>query len=820
MRFNSIARINFTIVAVCVAAVLFANLIGVIPDERQAIVDTRIQLCQTLASNISFLVSESEFDQIGVQLESFAKRNDALVSAGLRRNDQMVVASVGSHLESWQAGVTNQNDGCYTVPILSDGLSWGELEIQFQPLFSGTRFWLSSTVISLLSILVPMIGLTAWIHLSRILKYLDPSRAVPPRVRQTLDSFAEGVVLLDTNQRIVLANDAFGRLFESQVDTLIGTRMDGLPWVSTDGTNASLPWQSTSITFETVTAQTVSLVLPDDLKKIFSVNSSPVLDEQGSFQGVMVAFADVTPLEQKRAELALTLEQLHQSKNEISKQNEELRFLAMRDPLTGCLNRRTFFQQFETLFTHAKSERSHLSVMMVDIDFFKSINDNYGHSVGDEVLRETGALLNEMTREEDFVCRYGGEEFSVLMPAQTLHDAEQTAEAIRVALSRLEFSDFTITASIGLSEAGLKAGSPQDLLDQADKCLYVAKRNGRNQVVRFDSVPEGIEVDESKISRTKPTAGETHSASIPYSAVTALLSALSYRDAQTGAHSTRVAAYAALLAQEYLGPRDVYVVEIAGLLHDIGKIGVPDAILLKPGRLTKEEWSIMERHDLIGVEIINKAFEHQDLTNIVRHHHTRFDDVKSAAQNGTSIPIGARILAIADSFDAMVSDRPYRKGMPTTEALQELRRCAGTQFDPELVEQFAELIESGDGYQQVKGEGASYEVMLTIAEQIGRIADAADIGDSETFLALTDRLRQTAEQSNLQEVAEVAARAHQAAGEDAQLVTLIRESFELLSVCRSLRAHMVCDSADTSTLLELPVADTDTDAQPEKPASI
>ncbi|WP_261344933.1 bifunctional diguanylate cyclase/phosphohydrolase [Novipirellula artificiosorum] len=390
--------------------------------------------------------------------------------------------------------------------------------------------------------------------------------------------------------------------------------------------------------------------------------------------------------------IASTLEALQKSKQEISKQNDELRYLATRDPLTACLNRRLFFEMFDEQFNHAKANALPLCAIMVDIDYFKAINDGYGHSMGDEVLREVGNLLNAATRADDVVCRYGGGEFSLLMPA-----------------------------------------------------------------------------------------------------VTALLSALSYRDNQTGQHSTRVSNYAALLAQRVLSPRDVYVVEMAALLHDIGKIGVPDAILLKPGPLTKDEWVQMERHDRIGIEIISKSFKHPGLTDIVKHHHARYDGTNGSENEpvGSEIPVGARILTIVDAFDAMVSDRPYRKGMPVADAVSELRRCAGSQFDPELVEHFIDVIANlGSVLPENQGETISNDLVLNIGEQVERLVDAADAGDSTTFAAIAERLRMTAEKSNVPSLASAASRAIEVVSEEVQLEQLIEQSFELLAVCRSMRSNL------------------------------
>lgn len=802
MTVSSIARISTAMTAMSVAAVMMINYFGAIPDERELIAQSRIGVCQTLASNVSFLVSKSDYERTHAQLTLFAEQNDTLISIGLRRNDGALVSSAGPHGTTWLNALNAESDGCYTVPILSESGKWGEMELQFTPVYVGWLAFINPTLLTVLTYMIPLIGLSSYLHLSRVLKYLDPSRAVPPRVRQTLDSFAEGVVLLDGELQVVLANAAFAELFEETMESLVGVPMSTFAWTNCDALEP-LPWEKTAKELCTVNSKTVRLSLSKEQWRTFSVNASAIIDESGVFRGVMVALADVTPLEQKREELATTLSELHASQDEIKKQNEELRYLATQDPLTGCINRRTFFEQFENLFKEAKAKRITLCAMMVDIDFFKSINDNYGHGKGDEVLRETGALLNRLAREEDVVCRYGGEEFSLLMPSLSLEEAEQAAEKIRIDLSRIDFQDFTITASLGISEVQLGSDSPQDLLDQADKCLYVAKRNGRNQVIRFDNVPADLIVDESKISREKTQ--EKPETQIPYSAVTALLSALTYRDAQTGAHSTRVATYAAMLAQRFLGPKEVYVIEIASLLHDIGKIGVPDAILLKPGRLNEEEWQIMERHDRIGVEILNKAFEHDELTEIVRCHHTRYDGGKAPELAGKDIPIGARILTIADSFDAMVSDRPYRRGMPIEQALAELQRCAGAQFDPELVETFVGLIRSGTTLQPREESshlGLSSEIILNIGEQIESITDAAEKGDKDCFLACTRRLQETAESSQLLDLAEKASHAYETASEDEQLEVLVQESFELLAICRSLHSSAV---KDTEWTLEEPV---------------
>jgi len=468
--------------------------------------------------------------------------------------------------------------------------------------------------------------------------------------------------------------------------------------------------------------------------------------------------------------------------------NRELQFLATRDPLTGCLNRRSLFEKFEKHWRYAAKNQKPLACVMVDIDFFKSINDDYGHKTGDDVLRETGKLLTTLATGEDLPARYGGEEFCVVLPGLNLDQAFQRSEEIRTSLADLEFEGFTITASLGVSSTELAPPDPQGLIDQADKCLYVAKRNGRNQSVRFDQVDPELEQDESAISRTKPeepVVAEIVDVEIPYRSVTALLATLAYRDPETAAHSTRVADLSVALGRRYMGPRDAYRLEIAALLHDIGKIGVPDAILLKPGPLDEDEWALMKMHDRFGVEIIDASFGSPTLTEIVRHHHSRFD---SGVME--EIPFGARIVTIADAYDAMTNDRPYRKGMSDEEAFAELRRCAGKQFDPVLVEEFCELVSSSNLKDKSRAE-VSHETALGIGRQIESLVVALDNEDLDSISALSQRLSDTARQSHFTSLADTAADLAQAATDEPELVQLVEQAHELLELSRSMHSSVL-----------------------------
>ena len=214
-----------------------------------------------------------------------------------------------------------------------------------------------------------------------------------------------------------------------------------------------------------------------------------------------------------------------------------------------------------------------------------------------------------------------------------------------------------------------------------------------------------------------------------------------------------------MLGREMLSARDTYILEVAGLLHDIGKIGIPDAILLKPGRLTDEEWEVMHLHDRIGVEIIAASFACPTLRRTRSNHHAAYGG-KSDHPNlpgGKNIPLTARILMISDAYDSMISDRVYRRALTQDAAFAELRRCSGTQFDPDLTEKFIELISNGCDGRQLQIRQGSEKAVLQIGLQIERLANAIDQQDLPTLSALADRLRAIAARANIPEIEHLAA---------------------------------------------------------------
>jgi putative nucleotidyltransferase with HDIG domain len=265
------------------------------------------------------------------------------------------------------------------------------------------------------------------------------------------------------------------------------------------------------------------------------------------------------------------------------------------------------------------------------------------------------------------------------------------------------------------------------------------------------------------------------------------MSALAHRDAATAEHSQRVADTCVSTAKGLMSVNDCFLLEVAAMLHDIGKLGVPDAILLKPGPLTEEEWKVMRTHDQMGVEIISAAFASEALSDIVRTHHAWFsgNPENPGLPTGRDIPLGARILTIADAFDAMVSDRPYHRPKTRQQAFAELRRCAGKQFDPELVERLIAAVEASDNNRVAPTSTVSQKTALRIRLEIERLACALDERDLSMLTAMAGRVAAVAAKDGMSEIAEVATMLEKSASEHADLEGILRLTNELLELCRS-----------------------------------
>jgi diguanylate cyclase (GGDEF)-like protein/PAS domain S-box-containing protein len=782
------------------SACFVAQSLGLVPDAERAVLAGRRVLCETVAIQCSLAAQKEDHSALRTTIQALVFRNKDILSAAVRRKNGKLLAVAGDHERQWNNRESEKSTPDEVlVPIRQGKTPWGQVEIRFAPLVrTGWRGVLMHPLLRLTTFVTLLAFLTyAW-YLKKTLTHLDPSAAIPDRVRETLDTLAEGVLVLDKQQRILLANKAFAHNTGRSVGALQGFKAQEIPWDDAESNTASkdLPWTRAIREGKSQTGVMLRLAEGGSGTRTFMVNSSPIIGGDGRQRGVLATFDDVTPIEKKNQQLEEMLTDLKTSRDEIHRKNEELTLLATRDPLTSCLNRRAFFNSFETEWTTARSRNQPLSCIMVDIDHFKSVNDTHGHSAGDVVLQEISAILRTGARPTDVVCRYGGEEFCVLLPQTGVAEANAVAERLRQMIAVQQCGPLHVTASMGISALEFGAKDPRELLDQADKSLYVSKRSGRNRVTRWSDVPKDVVVDSPE------SASQNHEVDvdvpIPFHAVTALSSALAFRDTLTAEHSRRVADLCVATAQGLMSERQCYVLEVAALLHDIGKLGVPDAILLKPGPLTEDEWKVMSTHDRIGVEIISAAFSSPDLTAIVRAHHGWFggNPRSPALPKGEDLPLGARILTIADAFDAMVSDRVYRKGCDRAKAFEELRRCAGTQFDPAIVERFIEAVSSSDQSRNQRFLVVTKPTALRIGVQIERLATAIDAQDFPALSVMAGRLAATAQEEGVGAIAELAADLERSAASEPDLVHIVGLTANLLELCRATQSSYIALAAE------------------------
>ncbi|MCA9133910.1 MAG: diguanylate cyclase, partial [Planctomycetales bacterium] len=480
--------------------------------------------------------------------------------------------------------------------------------------------------------------------------------------------------------------------------------------------------------------------------------------------GALVSFEDVTTLERQKQSLMLALDELEVSKNQIQSQNLRLQELASRDVLTGAFNRRSLFEQLETLWEERTETGQALSCIMFDVDHFKKLNDNHGHAVGDQVLRDVSRTIQEAVPAPGFLGRYGGEEFCVVLPQMTAEKATDVGEAIRHAIEIELAVPYAVTASIGVSGSEFGAASFQAIIEQADQALYAAKHGGRNAVRCWSPNLAEHEIAISIPNAHMPSACDHP---ISYHAVASLHAALAYRDADTALHSQRVAEMAVALARGLMSVSQLYILEIGAILHDIGKVGVPDSVLLKPSKLSPDEWKVMEAHARMGVEIVESSFDSKPLSDIVRYHHYRYDGTNTPAGGpvGDEIPIGARIVCIVDAYDAMISNRVYRKGRSPEEAFEELQRCAGTQFDPHLVERFiAHQIGWRPDSRFIQCD-LEDKLAISIGHLTERTMHAFEAQDTKVLAESLEQLAQTGENNDLPAIRHLATELGQAIGD-------------------------------------------------------
>jgi len=361
--------------------------------------------------------------------------------------------------------------------------------------------------------------------------------------------------------------------------------------------------------------------------------------------------------------------QLAQANARIARLEGELRTAAERDAVTGLTSLARFRAQLDIELDRSRRHGRPLTVTVLDVDGFRSLNTRHGHGAGDEVLRAVAAGLRDQTRSVDVCARTAADEFAIVMPET---DVDGTVACCERILRQLESATTGEIEGISLSAgvAGFdRSQTASGLIGAATVALDRARREGGGRV-----------------AAGPPPSGTIDSAQSD--AMSALASALLERDRYTGEHSDSVTELVASVARGLgLDDEEVERIKAASQLHDIGKVAIPDDILNKPGKLTDEEWKVMKDHTVVGERILRAIPGMGGVARIVRHEHERWDGGGYPdGISGEAIPVGARIILACDAYHAMTSDRPYRKAMAHADALDELVKNAGTQFDPAVVE--------------------------------------------------------------------------------------------------------------------------------------
>ncbi|MEA2015156.1 MAG: diguanylate cyclase [Actinomycetota bacterium] len=463
-----------------------------------------------------------------------------------------------------------------------------------------------------------------------IIPFLNKSRIkeiMPVAFETVFENMDDGLILTDANENVLKLNPASQKIFDTMVDRAVGKPfMHLLPGIDIDNYSRALQGKN-------------------DLKignngdqSYFDIKRTEIKNSKGKPLGKVTVLRNIT---------------------DIRKAEEDIKYLSFYDKLSGVYNRAFFDNELERLNS---SRQMPLSMVIADVNGLKIINDAFGHLRGDELIKKIASILKTCFRKEDIIARWGGDEFSILLPKTSHATTMKIIKRVHDKCREHSTDTMLISLSTGVATINKPSENTDDLLIEAEDRMY------RHKLMENQSARSSI--------------------------INSLEKALEARDYETEEHGKRLKKYS-LLFGHVLNLPDTKLDELGLLsaLHDIGKIEIPDSIVLKTGKLNKEEWKIMKKHPEIGYRI---ALSSPDLAHIAKsilYHHERWDGKGYPyGLEGKDIPITSRVISVVDAYDAMTSDRPYRKALPKEEAIEELKRCSGSQFDPELIGIFMDQL--------------------------------------------------------------------------------------------------------------------------------
>ena len=507
-RANPTTQISIGLALMTCVLVLLANaLFGLFvngDDERARV---RRQFGESVAVQGAALLRKGDIDTLSIVMQGLVARDPQLGSMAFRRDDGQVVVQAGDPVRWWQpaAATGTLTSDQLRIPLFAGKAHWGDFELAYREQKNGFLAILLEQPVLPLAVFVFIAGLLGFrLFMRRVLQHLDPASVIPERVRAAFDTLVEGIAIVDLSGRVVLTNKVF-QTFVDGAELVEGTRLAsiGLRSTQTDpptSPDQSMPWVRAMAQSSVVSGEAMQIDMADGVREL-QVACSPIHDAQEKVRGCLVSFADVTAVSLANESLRRTLSELQSSRTLIEAKNLELERLATRDPLTDCFNRRAFADLGERLISRSVVDAVPIVALLFDIDHFKSINDRFGHAVGDRVIQAIATCLRESLRSHELVARYGGEEFAVLLPGCTPTDAETIANRLRLQFARHcrehflpEFPGLDATVSVGVSDLASESTGLHQLLVRADTALYQAKRAGRDRVCRYDPSEQPLAV--------------------------------------------------------------------------------------------------------------------------------------------------------------------------------------------------------------------------------------------------------------------------------------------------------------------------------------
>lgn len=461
------------------------------------------------------------------------------------------------------------------------------------------------------------------------------------KFKTTLISIGDGVISTDIKGNVLIMNKVSEQLTGWTQEEAVGKPIEEVFYIMNEFTREPCenPVKRVLETGETVEmANHTMLISKDGTERPIEDSAAPIKDESGNIRGVVLVFRDFT--EKKRSQ-------------------DEIKYLSFHDHLTRLYNRRFFEVEMERIDTERNLP---ISIIMGDVNGLKLINDTFGHSVGDELLVKATKILKDSFRADDIVARVGGDEIAVLLPKTDASEAKELIKRLQTNLKKEQVRDIEISISFGCETKIDSTESLALVLKKAEDYMY------NNKLFESPSV-RGRVIDN-------------------------IITTINAKSPREKAHSERVSQLCIAIGDALkMGEYDINRLKALGLFHDIGKIAIADDILNKPDKLTESEYKEICRHAEIGYRVLSAVNDMSEMAEHVLYHHERWDGKGyPKGLKGGSIPLPSRICALADAYDAMTSDRSYRPAMSNEDAVAELKKNAGTQFDPELVEVFVEQV--------------------------------------------------------------------------------------------------------------------------------